>query len=45
MLYTDRGKELLFDLAYELSDISEIESRPAMEGRRMIMVLMPKSKN
>ncbi len=35
MLYTDRGKELLMDLAEELSDISEIETKPNMEGRRM----------
>lgn len=44
MLYTDRGKELLLDLAEELSDISEIESKPNMEGRRMIMMLTPTGK-
>jgi translation initiation factor IF-3 len=45
MLYTDRGKDLLLDLAEELSDISEIESRPNMEHRRMFMTLQPKTKN
>jgi translation initiation factor IF-3 len=45
MLYTDRGKDLLLDLAEELNDISEIESRPNMENRRMIMTLQPTSKN
>jgi translation initiation factor IF-3 len=41
MLYTDQGKELLQNLAEELSDVSKVESAPAMEGRRMIMVLSP----
>jgi translation initiation factor IF-3 len=45
MLYTERGKELLLDLAEELDDISEIESKPNMEGRRMIMMLSPNKKN
>lgn len=44
MLYTERGEELLLDLAEELGDISEIESKPNMEGRRMIMMLAPKGK-
>lgn len=41
MLYTEQGKELLENLAEELEDVSKIESRPTMEGRRMIMVLAP----
>ena len=41
MLYTDQGKDLLKNLAEELSDVSKVESAPAMEGRRMIMVLSP----
>lgn len=44
MLYTERGEDLLMDLADELSDISEIESKPNMEGRRMIMMLTPNKK-
>lgn len=41
MLYTEQGEELLKNLAEELDDVSEIESKPAMEGRRMIMILSP----
>lgn len=41
MLYTEQGKELLQNLADELSDVSKIESEATMEGRRMIMVLSP----
>ena len=41
MLYTEKGEELLNNLAEELSDIAEIESKPTMEGRRMIMILTP----
>jgi len=41
MLYTDKGKVLLNNLAEELSDIAEVESQPTMEGRRMIMILTP----
>ncbi|WP_069131356.1 translation initiation factor IF-3 [Rhodohalobacter halophilus] len=41
MLYTEQGEELLQNLAEELSDVSKIESKPTMEGRRMIMVLSP----
>ena len=41
MLYTEQGKELLNNLAEELSDVSKIESPATMEGRRMIMILSP----
>jgi translation initiation factor IF-3 len=41
MLYTEQGEKLLNELAKELSDVSKIESKPTMEGRRMIMVLSP----
>lgn len=41
MLYTEQGEELLKNLAEELDDVSEIESKPTMEGRRMIMILSP----
>lgn len=45
MLYTERGEDLLKNLADELSDVSEIESKPTMEGRRMIMMLAPTGKS
>lgn len=41
MLYTEKGEVLLKNLAEELSDISQVESRPTMEGRRMMMILTP----
>ncbi len=41
MLYTEKGEELLINLAEKLDDVSEIESKPTMEGRRMIMILTP----
>jgi len=41
MLYTEQGEELLINLAEELDDVSKIESKPTMEGRRMIMILSP----
>ncbi|MGM0546892.1 MAG: translation initiation factor IF-3 [Bacteroidota bacterium] len=44
MLYTEKGEELLQNLAEELDDVSEIESKPNMEGRRMIMMLAPTGK-
>ncbi len=41
MLYTDQGEKLLNELAESLDDVSKIESKPTMEGRRMIMILAP----
>lgn len=41
MLYTDKGNVLLQRFAESLEDISKIESKPTMEGRRMTMILAP----
>lgn len=41
MLYTEKGELLLLRLAKSLEDISKIESKPNLEGRRMIMILTP----
>jgi translation initiation factor IF-3 len=41
MLYTEQGEELLNNLAEELDDVGKIESKPTMEGRRMIMIIAP----
>ena len=41
MLYTEQGEELLNNLAETLDDVSSVESKPTMEGRRMIMILSP----
>ena len=41
MLYTEKGELLLLRLAKSLEDVAKIESKPNMEGRRMIMILTP----
>ncbi|MFN1833743.1 translation initiation factor IF-3 [Balneola sp. MJW-20] len=41
MLYTEKGELLLLKLAKSLEDVSKIETKPNMEGRRMIMMLTP----
>ncbi|MBD3615961.1 MAG: translation initiation factor IF-3 [Gracilimonas sp.] len=41
MLYTEKGELLLLQLAKDLSDVGKIESKPNMEGRRMIMMITP----
>ncbi len=42
MAHTSVGKDILLNIANELSDIAEIEKRPKMEGRSMVMFLAPK---
>jgi translation initiation factor IF-3 len=39
---SDRGRELLSQVAETVSDISAVEQFPKFEGRTMIMVLAPK---
>jgi translation initiation factor IF-3 len=39
---SDRGRELLNQIAETVSDISTVEQLPKFEGRTMIMVLAPK---
>lgn len=41
ILYTEQGEQLLKNLAEELEDVGSVESAPAMEGRRMIMIITP----
>jgi translation initiation factor IF-3 len=41
MMYAERGEVLLNQLADSLKDISKIESKPSIEGRRMMMILAP----
>jgi translation initiation factor IF-3 len=40
--YPEIGREILDRIAEELGDISDIEQRPRMEGRSMLMILSPK---
>lgn len=42
MLYTEKGKLLLLQLAKSLEDVSKVETEPNMEGRRMTMMIAPK---
>lgn len=42
MAHTSIGREMLLKFADQLSDISDIETRPKMEGRSMTMFLVPK---
>lgn len=39
--YPEIGREMLARIAEELGDISEVEQRPRMEGRSMLMILSP----
>ena len=42
--YPEIAREVLTEFAGRLSDVSEIESTPRMEGRSMLMILSPSSK-
>lgn len=42
MAHTEIGKEVLEKFAERLSDISDIEQQPKLDGRSMIMLLTPK---
>lgn len=41
MAHTDLGKDVLMRFASSLSEVSEIELKPTIEGRFMTMILMP----
>jgi len=42
MAHTSIGRAMLFQFAEDLSDIADIETRPKMEGRSMVMFMAPK---
>ena len=42
MAHTELGKDVLLGFAEKLSDVSQIESEPKLEGRQMSMLLAPK---
>lgn len=44
MSYTHMGKDLLLDFAKACSENGDMESRPKLDGRNMIMMLAPISK-
>lgn len=41
MMYVERGTDLLNRLADSLKDVGKVESKPTLEGRRMIMIMAP----
>ena len=43
IIYTDRGKKLLLDFALKLEDYGKVEMLPKLEGKRMFLILAPKS--
>ena len=43
ILYKEQGEELLARFAADLDAIAKVESKPVLEGKRMIIILSPKS--
>ena len=44
LAHTELGREVLVNFAEVLTDKSEIEQQPKMEGRSMYIMLVPKKK-
>ncbi len=42
MAHTASGRDILLNIAEQLSDVAEMEKKPKMEGRSMVMFLAPK---
>jgi len=42
MAHTELGRDVLLKFAEKLSDVSDIEQKPVLDGRNMSMILMPK---
>jgi translation initiation factor IF-3 len=42
MAHVDRGREMILEVISSLEDIAKVEKPPAMEGRNMTAVLIPK---
>lgn len=45
IIYKDRGEKLLLEFAQELAELGKVEHMPAMEGKRMHIILAPKASN
>ena len=41
MAYKDRGREVMEDVAKQMSDVAAVDQLPQMEGREMSMILRP----
>ena len=44
ILYKEKGEILLLRLAQDLEEVGKVEQLPKLEGKRMIMLLAPKTK-
>jgi translation initiation factor IF-3 len=44
ILFSQQGEILLLRLANELEDVGKVEFLPKLEGKRMILIIVPKSK-
>jgi translation initiation factor IF-3 len=44
IVFKERGEILLLKFAQDLEDVGLVESMPKLEGKRMIMFLIPKKK-
>ena len=44
IVFKERGEILLLKFAQELEDAAIVEQMPKLEGKRMIMFLIPKKK-
>ena len=43
ILFKEQGQELLARFAADLDEIAKVDSKPVLEGKRMIIMLSPKS--
>jgi translation initiation factor IF-3 len=43
IVYKEQGEMILLRFAQELEDYGKVESMPKLEGKRMIMIVSPKS--
>ncbi|MBN2745448.1 MAG: translation initiation factor IF-3 C-terminal domain-containing protein, partial [Bacteroidales bacterium] len=44
IVYKDNGEIILLKFAQEVEDYGKVEKMPLLEGKRMIMILAPKTK-
>ena len=43
IIYKERGEKILLEFAQELVDLAKVEMLPKMEGKRMYLILSPRS--
>jgi len=42
IVFSDKGREVMLDMATALEDVGVLEGKPKVEGRQMIMMIVPK---